>query len=72
MSITLGAVSLAGVSVSGVAMALTKKYQKKFAKVMKLVNIMTLALAVFEINVSKVLNDSRVKNKNSACFRHST
>ena len=29
MSIPLGAISLAGASVSGVAMALTKKYQKK-------------------------------------------
>ena len=48
VSIPLGAVFLARVSVSGMAMALTKKYQKKLVKVMKLVNIMTSALAVFK------------------------
>ena len=46
MSIPLGAISLAGVSVSGMAMVLTKKYQTKLVKVIKLVDIMTLALAV--------------------------
>ena len=48
MSIPLGTVSLAGVNISGMATALTKKYQKKLAKVTKLVDIMTSALAVFE------------------------
>ena len=33
MSIPLGAISLAGASVSGVATPLTKKYQKELAKV---------------------------------------
>ena len=47
VSISLGAVSLAGVSVSGVATVLTKKYQKTHAKVTKLTNIFTSALAVF-------------------------
>ena len=60
VSIPLGAVSLAGVSISGVATVLTKKYQKRLEKVVKLVDIMTLALAVFEKSTSKVLNNGRV------------
>ena len=39
--IPLSAISLAGASVSGVAMALTKKYQKKLVKVTKLTDIVT-------------------------------
>ena len=58
--IPLGAVSLAGVNVSGVAMLLTKKYQKKLSKVMKLVDIIMSALAVFKMSISKALNDGRV------------
>ena len=57
VSIPLGAISLAGVSVSGVAMALTKKYQKKPAKVIKLTDIVTPALAVFRTSVSKAKID---------------
>ena len=60
VSIPLGAVSLAGGGVSGVATALTKKYQKKLAKVTKLVDIVTLALAVFETSIYKALNIGRV------------
>ena len=47
LSICLGAVSLAGVSISGVATMLTKKYEQKLAKVTQLVDIVTSALAVF-------------------------
>ena len=47
----LGAVSLAGASVIGVALALTKKYQKKLTKVSKLVDIVTLALAVYKMSL---------------------
>ena len=60
VSIPLGTVSLAGANVSGMAMALTKKYQKKLAKATKLVDIVTSVLAVFEMSISKVLNDGRV------------
>ena len=60
VSIRLGTISLAGVSVSGVAMALTKKYQKKPIKVTKLTDIVTSALAMFETNVSKALNDHKI------------
>ena len=60
VSILLGVVSLAGASVSGVAMALTKKHQKKLVKAMKLIDIVTLALAVFETSISKVLKDGKI------------
>ena len=60
VSIPLGTVSLVRMSVNGMAMALSKKYQKEFAKVMKLVDIMTSALAVFEMRISKTLNNGRV------------
>ena len=39
---------------SGVATAVIKKYQKKLAKVMKLTDIITSALAVFRASVSKI------------------
>ena len=52
MSIPLCAVSLAGANVGGVTtMALTKNYQKKLSKVTKLTDIVTLAIAVFEMSV---------------------
>ena len=57
VSIPLGVRSLAGASISGVTTALTKNYQKKQAKVMKLA---TLALAVFEISISKAMNHGGV------------
>ena len=42
------------------ATALTKKYQKKLAKITELVNIVTLALAVFEMSVPEALNNGKV------------
>ena len=42
------------------ATALTKKYQKKLAKVTKLVDIVTSALSVFETSISKALNNSKI------------
>ena len=60
VSIPLGEVSLAGVSASGVAAALTKKYQSKLSKVTKLIAITTSALAVFERAVSKALQNSKI------------
>ena len=60
VSILLGAISLAGASVSGIATALTKKYQKKLSKVMKLTGIVTSAMAVFEMSISKVLNNDKI------------
>ena len=60
VSIPLGAVSLAGASVSGVTTALTKKYQKKLSKVMKLADIITPALAIFETCLSKALRNGKI------------
>ena len=59
VSTPVGAVSLAGV-ISGMAIELTKKYQKKLTKVRKLTDIITSALAVFETSVSKVLNNVKI------------
>ena len=61
--IPLGAVSLAGVSVSGVATALTKKYQKKLSKVTKLTDIIMSALAVFERVVSNALKNGKINEE---------
>ena len=60
VSIPLGAVSLAGAGVSGVATVLTKKYEKKLSKVTKLTDILTTALAVFEKVVSKALKNGKI------------
>ena len=60
VSIPLGAVSLAGASVSGVTTALTKKYQKKLTKITKLTDIITPAIAVFEMCLSEALRDGKI------------
>ena len=73
VSIPLGAISLAGASVSGVTTVLTKKYQKKLTKVTKLTDIITSAIAVFETCLSKALARlARLMRKSSTCFRHFT
>ena len=56
----IGAVSLAGASVSRVTAALTSKYQKKLSQVTKLVDIITSPIAVFEMSVSKALNTCEI------------
>ena len=60
VSIPLGAVPLAGASLSGVTTALTKKYQKKLLKVMKLTDIIMSALAVLETSLSKALSNGKI------------
>ena len=57
VSISLGAASLIGVSASGIISALTKKYQKKLKKVMKLIDIVMPAVVVFERVVSGALKN---------------
>ena len=57
VSIPLGAASLTGVTASGIISALTKEYQQKLKKVMKLINIITPALVVFERVVSGALKN---------------
>ena len=68
----MGAISLAGASDTGIATALTKKYQKELAKVTKLTDIVTSALAVFETSVSTALNNARLTNGSSPCYRSYT
>ena len=60
VSLPLAAVSLTGAGVSGITTILTKKYQKKLSKVLKLIDIVTPALAEFEKSVSKALKDGSV------------
>ena len=60
VSIPLGAVSLAGASVTCVATALPKKYQKKLVKFMKLVDIVTSAISVFETSIFEALNNGKI------------
>ena len=60
VSIPLGAISLARASVNGVATVLTKTCQKKLSKVTKLVDIVTSALAVLEMSLSKALNNGKI------------
>ena len=57
MSISLGAASLTRAIASGIISVLTKKYQKKLSKVMKLIDIITPVLVVFERVVSRTLKN---------------
>ena len=63
VSIPLGVISLARASISGVATALTSKYQKKLSKAIKLTDIITLAIAVFDTSVSKALNNGETDER---------
>ena len=63
VSIPLGVVSLVGVRISGVTTALTSKYQKKLTKVTKLLDIVTSAIAVFEMSRSKTLTDGEIDER---------
>ena len=56
-SISLGVASLTGVIARGIISMLTKKYQKKLKKVMKLIDIVTWAAVVFERVVSGALKN---------------
>ena len=57
VSIPLGAASMTGAITSGIILVLTKKYQQKLKNVMKLTDIITPALVVFERVVSGSLKD---------------
>ena len=48
VSAVLGAASMTGVIASGIISVLTEKYQQKLKKAMKLIDIVTPALVVFE------------------------
>ena len=60
VSIPLGVASLTGAIASGIATALTRKYQKKLRKVTKLNDMIMPALAVFETSVSKTLKNGKI------------
>ena len=57
VNISLGVASLTGAIASGIISMLTKKYQKKLKKVMKLIDIITQAAVVFERVVSSALKN---------------
>ena len=57
VSISLGAASLTGAIASGIISTLTKKYQKKLKKVIRLIDIITPALVVFERVISCALKN---------------
>ena len=57
VSAVLGAASMTGAIASVIISALTKKYQQKLKKVMKLIDIVMPALVVFERVVSGVLKN---------------
>ena len=40
-----------------------KKYQKKLTKVIKLVDIITMAIAIFETSISKAFNDCKIDER---------
>ena len=69
VSIPLGAISLAGVSISGITTVLTSKYQKKLSKVTNLVDIITSATAVFETSVSKALDNGEIDEREFDIFQ---
>ena len=55
VSAALGAASMTGAIASGIISTLTKKYQKKLKTVIKLIDIVTPALVVFERVISGAL-----------------
>ena len=59
----MGAASLTGVIASGIISTLTKKYRQKLKKVTKLIDVITLALVVFERVVSKSLKNGGIINE---------
>ena len=69
VSIPLGAASLTGVIASGIISVLTKKYQKKLPKVMKLIDIVSPALVVFERVVSKALKNGVIDEQEFDTFQ---
>ena len=57
VSAVLGVASLTGAIVSGIISVLNEKYQQKLKKVTKLIDIVTLALVVFERVISGALKN---------------
>ena len=69
VSAALGAASMTGAIVSGIILVLTKKYQKKLKKVTKLIDIIMLALVVFERVVSGALKNGIIDEEEFNMFQ---
>ena len=69
VSISLGMASLTGVIASGIISALTKKYQKKLSKVMKLIGIVTPALVIFQRVASGALKNGIINEEEFNMFQ---
>ena len=65
VSPALGAASMTGVIAGGIISVLTKKYKQKLKKVMRLIDIITPALVVFERVASGELKDSIIDEEES-------
>ena len=63
VSAALGAAYMTGVIASGIISVLTKKYQQKLKKVTELIDIITLALVVFERVVSGALKNGVINEE---------
>ena len=63
VSIPLGTASLTEAIASGIISMLTKKYQKKLKKVMKLIDIITRAAVIFERVVSGALKNGIINEE---------
>ena len=63
VSMGLGAASLTGAIASGIISTLAKKYQKKLKKVIKLIDIVTPALVVFERVISGALKNGIINEE---------
>ena len=63
VSMGLGAASLTGAIASGMISVLIKNYQKKLRKVMKLIDIITPALVIFERVVSGALKNGIINEE---------
>ena len=63
VSIPLGVASLTGMIASAIMSALTKKYQKKLTKVTTLTDIITPALAIFDMIIPKALKNGKINKK---------
>ena len=61
VSAALGAASMTGAVSGGIILVLTKKYQKKLKKVMRLIDIVTPALVAFERAVSGTLKNGVIE-----------
>ena len=63
VAVGLGGVALCCLICSGVASVVTKKYQNKLNKVMKLIIIVLPSIKVFEKGISKSLEDGEIDTK---------